>query len=281
MRPRFLVLLEPWLGSLTPLLVPGYVFMLVLGAVLGSILIVDRARRVGFDPRDTLSVLMYTYAMGLAGAGAVPLLQALLSWIEGGGFGAKTGIAAYGGLVGGAAGTWLALKRRGFGGAAIRRFFDAGAPAVALGIFFARVGCFLAGCDYGSPTSSALGVSFPEGSHAWADHLARGWISPSAAASLPVHPTQLYEAAAGLGLWALVTVTRERTRFAVLAVGYAILRSFIEVFRGDASRGHVGPLSTSHVFALVTSLVVGLLWIHARRNAQRAETTASSEAVLS
>jgi prolipoprotein diacylglyceryltransferase len=50
-----------------------------------------------------------------------------------------------------------------------------------------------------------------------------------------------------------------------LVVGYGVLRSLIELLRGDASRGHVGPLSTSQLLALVTVTLTVAMWrLHAR-----------------
>jgi phosphatidylglycerol:prolipoprotein diacylglycerol transferase len=50
----------------------------------------------------------------------------------------------------------------------------------------------------------------------------------------------------------------------------AVTRSIIEVFRDDADRGTVGPLSTSQFLGLVTGLVaVGMLMLLARRRELR------------
>jgi phosphatidylglycerol:prolipoprotein diacylglycerol transferase len=114
-------------------------------------------------------------------------------------------------------------------------------------------------CDYGTPTSSFVGTAFPRWSHAFRDHLARGWLDSSATSSLPVHPTELYEAGVGLALFFAVRAMKPNkrgARFVALVIAYALARSVIELVRGDASRGHVGALSTSQVFALVTSAIV-------------------------
>jgi phosphatidylglycerol:prolipoprotein diacylglycerol transferase len=268
MRPRLVEMLAHWLGaSLAQLLVPGYAFMLGLGALLGAVIAVDGARREGYSRTLALSALMVAYASGLAGAFAVPAGQALLAWIGGGKLAAPTGFAAYGGLVGGTLGgaLWLRLRAAHVD---VWRFLDVCAPSLALGVFFARIGCFLAGCDYGAPTGSALGTTFPPFSHAFRDHLARGWIDASAPASLPVHPTQLYEAAAGLGLFFVVRAIhspKRGARFITFVVGYALVRSMIEVVRGDASRGHVYALSTAQIFAVVTSAVALACFARANR----------------
>ena len=66
---------------------------------------------------------------------------------------------------------------------------DAASPAAALGYGVGRIGCLISGDgDYGKPTTLPWGMSFPHG------------IEPT---FVPVHPTPLYELAAGLviGWW--------------------------------------------------------------------------------
>ena len=258
------MLLEPWLGSLAALAVPSYAVMLVLGSLLGAIVIVDEARRLGFSRRDSLGVLSVAYACGLAGAYLVPAVQGVVAWSEQGRFVAPTGMAAYGGLIGGVVGGSVVLAR-------MRRpiwaFLDAAAPALGLGYFFARLGCFSAGCDYGRITTSRFGITFPAGSYAFRDHVASGVLSPDASSSLPVHPTQLYAALSGVVLYLLVRAMRptgDGRRFVAVVIGYAVARSVIELVRGDASRGHVGALSTSQILAIVTVLVTLAAWRRAR-----------------
>jgi phosphatidylglycerol:prolipoprotein diacylglycerol transferase len=264
MRPRLVSFLEPWLGSLAGLLVPSYAVMLVLASILGAIVIVDEARRAGFSRRDSLAVLSAAYVGGLAGACAVPFAQAVVAWAQGGRLAAPTGMAAYGGLIGGVLGGSVVLAR-------MRRpiwaFLDASAPALGLGYFFARLGCFSAGCDYGKVTSSRFGVTFPAGSYAFRDQVAAGVLSPDAPASLPVHPTQLYAALSGVALYLVLRAmpaSGDGRRFVALVIGYGLARSGIELLRGDASRGHVGLLSTSQMLAVVTVLVTLAAWRHAR-----------------
>lgn len=260
MRPRFVTLLEPWLGTFAALLVPGYAFMLVLGSLLGAIVIVDEARRAGFKRRDALAVLTVAYGCGLAGACLVPIVQGLALWAERGRFNPPTGMAAYGGLIGGVTGGTIVLARMRL---PIWSFLDASAPGVGLGYFFARLGCFSAGCDFGKVTTSRLAVTFPHDSYAFRDQVAAGRLSVDAASSLPVHPTQLYAALSGVVLYLVLRAMPNHgdgRRFVVLVVGYGVTRSVIELFRGDASRGFVGPLSTSQLLAVLTMLLTLALW---------------------
>src|SRR5262249_20692110 len=136
---------------------------------------------------------------------------------------------------------------------------DFAAPALCIGLAITRVGCFLAGCDFGRPWTGPWAVSFPAGSPAFTEQTLAGLLPAGATQSLPVPPTQLYESIAGLALLALaIAVLRRRVAwgqpFAAVVVGYAVLRFAIEIVRADSGRGFVGPLSTSQLIAIVTGI---------------------------
>ena len=131
---------------------------------------------------------------------------------------------------------------------------------IPLGHAFGRVGCFFYGCCYGRLSGSALAVSFPRGSPAWHEQLSAGLISSTAQQSLPVLPTQLFEAAANLALFAALFLFFRRFRRGTMAfylIGYALIRFGMEVLRGDP-RAAVGPFSISQTISLVL-LVAGVL----------------------
>ena len=120
-----------------------------------------------------------------------------------------------------------------------------------LGHACGRIGCFFYGCCYGRLSESALAVSFPRGSPAWGEQLEHGLIDSTALRSLPVLPTQLFEAAALLVLFALVLAIYLRTRryaAGVYLVGYAFIRFGLEYLRGDP-RAAVGPFSISQTIS--------------------------------
>jgi phosphatidylglycerol:prolipoprotein diacylglycerol transferase len=65
--------------------------------------------------------------------------------------------------------------------------------------------------------------------------------------TLPIHPTQLYESLAQLTLFVLLLIARRYRRFhgqilALYLIGYAIIRTTVELFRGDAERGTLHKL---------------------------------------
>jgi prolipoprotein diacylglyceryltransferase len=135
-----------------------------------------------------------------------------------------------------------------------------------------RLGCFLNGCDYGFTTSSFVGLRFPRGTPAADMHTTLGWVRPGAS-SLPVHPTQLYEAAVGLGA-ALIAWFWIRTR--VKAGGafvgwlgiYATGRFLVEFLRADASRALMPGLTNGQIASmLILALLVLVCLSHRFRHA--------------
>ena len=110
---------------------------------------------------------------------------------------------------------------------------------------FGRIGCFFAGCCYGIPTDSFLGVQFP--------HL------PG-----PVHPTQLYEAAFLFILSFIMLMLYVKKNFqqnmGVYLISYGIFRFLIEYIRGDERGSFVGDLSPSQFWSIVM-VVVGIVLI--------------------
>jgi phosphatidylglycerol---prolipoprotein diacylglyceryl transferase len=136
---------------------------------------------------------------------------------------------------------------------------DAGAPAMALGEGFSRVGCFLSGCCYGIPSNGPWSVTFPSVGFAYRDQLARGLVAPGATHSLPVHPVQLYSAALAFGaalmlLRLVLRPHREGTAFFGFLVFYGSLRLLMAPLRQEA-------LLSMKLFSVgfIVAGVVGLL----------------------
>jgi phosphatidylglycerol:prolipoprotein diacylglycerol transferase len=135
---------------------------------------------------------------------------------------------------------------------------------VPVGLTFGRMGCTLAGCCFGKAWDSSWALSFPGQSPAseaqWKDKLLQQPSEPS----LPVHPTQLYEALASLAIAAFLTLyLHERKRYdgqiflAFMAL-YAGARFVIEFFRDDDRGGLLG-LSTSQLIGLILIGIAGYL----------------------
>lgn len=180
------------------------------------------------------------------------------------------GYAYYGGfLLAVPTGLWFLRRRK----MPIWKVADLASWGIALGLVFGRAGCFLAGCCFGDVTPSAVGIAFPRHSPAWDKHLSQHSITDLAAHSLPVHPTQLYEAIACFVIF-LVCLWRYRKGpkfdgevFFLFMLQYAIFRFAVEFLRAD-DRGEWlgGALSTSQLISLplllwsVVALARGRAW---------------------
>jgi phosphatidylglycerol:prolipoprotein diacylglycerol transferase len=151
----------------------------------------------------------------------------------------STGFVFFGSLLA-VVGGWVWLSRR--YGVAFGELTDLGLTWMGLGHAFGRLGCFMAGCCWGGPTDGPTGVRFPEDSVV---HLVEPALRVGTH-TVSLHPTQLYEAAGLLVLLAILLAFRVRRGIEArwrqasrYALGYGLLRLFVEMFRGDASRGFV------------------------------------------
>jgi len=116
-----------------------------------------------------------------------------------------------------------------------------------------RLGCFFGCCCYGKPTDSAVGLAFPR-TH-----------------GVKVHPSQLYEITA-LILIALILLYIKRKQqfkgqlFVLYVIFYALIRSFLELFRGD-KRGFIidDVLSHSQFIALLLVSIAIVFYIRLKK----------------
>jgi len=118
------------------------------------------------------------------------------------------------------------------------RFADGFAPSVGIGIAIARVGCFMHGCCFGTFCSLPWGVSFPRDTYIYQFHADLGVLPPGAEHSLPIHPLELYFAAAGLTITAVALWLRARKRYdgevaLVSLVVFSTSTAALEFLRAD------------------------------------------------
>jgi len=186
------------------------------------------------------------------------------------------GLTYYGGFLGAtAAAVWL-LRRDKF---PFWKAADMAGFAIPLGLAFGRMGCLLAGCCFGAQSSLPWALSFPPRSPASEEQAKNHLLESVRMWSNPVHPTQIYESAASLGIaavllfWLLPRKKYDGQVFAGFLVLYAVARFVIEILRRDA-RGGAGGLSTSQLIGL--GLVAGAVAIHRLRGMRRAAEPARS-----
>ncbi|MDX2024217.1 MAG: prolipoprotein diacylglyceryl transferase [Deltaproteobacteria bacterium] len=286
--PSAAVFKEEWVA----LPIFSYGVMLGTSLVVGWYLVMKLAKQDGITADQAGAIYMWTAIWAMVGARILYVLTNLndftgladaLSLHKG-------GMVAYGGMIGGFCASWYGCRRRRI---PLLQWADVSAPAVVLGTGITRLGCLLYGCDFGRPSDVPWALAFPNGSAAWDRHIRLGLITPDAAASLPVHPTQIYESLVGFALFGLLMWLRKRRTFSGQVflgwvLGYGTLRPLLELLRDDDQRGNVGPLSTSQ-FIGVVSVVLGLglaVWLYqqhkrdpeSRRYWQRPAARAGSSA---
>lgn len=135
------------------------------------------------------------------------------------------------------------------------RMLDIMAVTTCLVHIFGRTGCFLAGCCYGKPTDSVLGVTFTDPA-CYAEPL-----------GTPLFPAQVMEATYIFLVMLLLLALKKKRRFygqlfLIYLMLYAAGRFVLEFFRGDAGRGFIMEryLSHSQFIALCVLGVVGFVY---------------------
>jgi phosphatidylglycerol---prolipoprotein diacylglyceryl transferase len=140
----------------------------------------------------------------------------------------RGGLVYYGGLVGATLTGVLYLRARRL---PLWKVADIFAPSVALGYVFGRIGCLMNGCCYGRACDLPWAIRFPKD-------------NPLHPPTYPVHPTQIYGSLLNLGFYLALAWLYRRKKFdgqvfATYLMGYALLRSFVELFRGDYPANHL------------------------------------------
>lgn len=138
------------------------------------------------------------------------------------------GFALYGGLILAVFTAWVVCR---FMQLDLWLVADAVVPGLGIGIAVSRIGCFLNGCCFGIYTDLPWGVTFPPGSPANPLPIAGNGFSSlfQSFASMPVHPTQLYELGAALLGTALALIIMKRQKndgiaFLVFVLWFSMFR---------------------------------------------------------
>jgi phosphatidylglycerol:prolipoprotein diacylglycerol transferase len=194
----------------------------------------------------------------------------------------QSGLVFYGGLFGGfIAGIGYMLYCR----VPLLPMGDIAMPWLPLGIAITRLGCFLNGCCWGTPSDLPWAIAFPKDCPTWDHHEELGLISGDSPYSLPVHPTQLYNLFGQLVVFLILLWMYRRLRAGgskryegivlfTFPLLYGIVRFTTEIFRGDSAR----PLLDMTVSQIVSLLLIGfalvgyvLLWCFRWRHQRDSE----------
>jgi phosphatidylglycerol:prolipoprotein diacylglycerol transferase len=246
--------------------VRSYGLLLAVAFLVGTWLGLKEARRLGLDEDKLVTVILVTLIASVLGARALYVLEhveefqhqwrsALAIW--------EGGLTFYGGIVAGTAAGLIAARRMGL---PIWTTADALAPSVALGTMFGRVGCFLNGCCYGRPTSLPWGVTYPPDSFAGLEF-----------GDVPIHPSQLYFALAGLLMFTALWAMRKRVvirgqLFWIFILMFTVVRivlDFTRAYEPTAVLAHLGGLDVteSQLTSLAMALFGALMLVRLKRAA--------------
>ncbi len=144
------------------------------------------------------------------------------------------------------------------------KVLDLAAVAIPIAHAFGRFGCLSAGCCHGKATEGSWGI------------ILNSELVEPRLRGIPLHPTQIYEAASLLALFLYLSWRRRRKKFdgelaLTYVIAYSIIRSVIEIFRGDSIRGFVidGWLSMSQFISALAIVAAIGAWILRKQTAAR------------
>jgi phosphatidylglycerol:prolipoprotein diacylglycerol transferase len=221
----------PEIFHIGPFVLRSFGLMLALSFLAGIVYIRRRALRENVDVNFVLNLAFLVIFAGILGA---RVFYVVFHWSDfsdnpfsafnpfGSGQFGIAGLNLYGGIVFAIFTTiWYVRRKK----QSLWQIVDIFSPAVALGIFIARIGCFLNGCCYGIPGDLPFCVAFPEGS-----------IPHAHFGDQPLHPTQLYSSLYGLLLFLILHQVDKRKKFmgatfALLLMSEAVFRFAIEYIR--------------------------------------------------
>jgi phosphatidylglycerol:prolipoprotein diacylglycerol transferase len=229
--------------------------LVALGALAGLWVFRRELARSGL-PDAAMDAAVYGLVGGLLGAKLLYVFEHLDEATFLSLFLDRGGMSWFGGFAGGLAAGFATIRAKRWPMLAV---LSAATPALAVGQMLGRVGCFLVGDDYGSPTSLPWGVAFPKG------------LPPTTES---VHPTQVYEAIfLAILAWVLIRWRRrglsDRTvlgRYFLLAGAFRFGLEFLRV-----NTRVLGPLTVAHMFAIAV-VVLGVALLVSVANQPRARS---------
>lgn len=265
--------MHPVLFQLGPLRLYSYGFLIALGGLASARFWWVRRERMGLRSEDDFWRLLNAILVGGFLGGRVMFMfeytrpfsadfwRAAVSFSQ--------GFSVMGAFIGVLAGIWWAARAAKAPLASVLDYVCAAAP---LWHAFGRLGCFMAGCCYGRPTDVPWAVRFTA---------PLSMIEP-ALRGVPVHPTELYEAAGDAALAALLIlivlprVEQSRQKPGTAAVlyflGYSVIRFITEFFRGDVVNiPGVGLTAAQVMSVLMAAAAVAVYLYNARRQAAAPE----------
>ncbi|MCU0229453.1 MAG: prolipoprotein diacylglyceryl transferase [Bryobacterales bacterium] len=241
---------------------PSYGLFVALGFLVGMMVTRALANRRGLDSEFIVGAALYTALVGLAGAKLALILQDFsyysrnpeqlfsLNMLQSAGI-------FYGGVIAGLLFfVWYFQKHR----MPIAASADCLAPGLAIGHALGRLGCFFGGCCFGEVCDRPWAVTYTNAAVRDFSNVPLG---------VPLHPTQLYEAATEFTVFLILWLAFGRLSQPGRILGLFLVlsstgRFVVEFFRAhDAASPFGWALSTAQWTAL--ALIVLGVWLLQRR----------------
>jgi len=238
-----------------------YGFFIAMAFLAGLLVAKAEAKRLGEAPDRLTDLCFYVLIAAIVGSRLFyvtinPRLflsdpfEILKIW--------KGGLVFYGGFIAAAATTIVYLKHQQM---SLWRTADIVTPSLAMGQTLGRLGCFFAGCCYGTACDLPWAVTFRHPDS----------LSPI---GTPLHPSQLYHALGNLFIFGVVWYFRPLKKFNgqlfwMYVLLYGVIRTFLEVFRGDF-RGYMlwGILSVSQMIGCIMGGIAVVMMVILSRGAR-------------
>jgi len=240
--------------------------MVALAFLLGLAITVRLARRSGLNAELVTNLTVYVALAGMLGAKLLMVVfgwnrymanpRELFSWDT-----LQAAGVYQGGLILGLVTAYLYMRHQGL---PLLSTADAFAPGIALGHGIGKIGCFAAGCCWGTPTSVPWAVKF---------HDPAAMALTGVPIEIALHPAQLYESGAELLVFGFLYWRFGRPHAPGQIIGMYLVVSSVLRFMIEFTRNHEQalpfglPLSITQWIAIVLAAAGAVLLARARRPA--------------
>lgn len=220
------------LFGIGPLEIHSYGLMLAISFLVGIYFSMHRARKQNIDPNKIIDLSVVIVISAILGARFLYVIFHLEEfkghWLDtinpfqSSGQIGIAGLTMLGGFIAAVVFSMLFLNVKKLPALKIA---DIVVPALGLGIFITRIGCFLNGCCFGVPTELPWGMVFPHDSPA-------GYFFPDQ----HIHPAQLYSSLYGLLIFGGILLFERIKKFDgfllyLFFIFYGISRFTVDIFR--------------------------------------------------
>jgi len=231
---------HPFAFPIGPLEITGFGLAVLLAFAISQTIAQRELARRGHDPEPVVDLILAAVLGTIVGG---KLYYAFLT----GDFGtllSRAGLVFWGGFMGAVLFVAVTIRVKKLN---VLQIADVAGICIAAGYAVGRTGCWAVGDDYGRPWDGPLATAFPEGappSSAYNMATQFGVDLPAGVSPetiLAVHPTQLYETAMGLVMFAILWRLRDHRHaagwlFGVYCVLAGVERFIVEIFRAKDDR---------------------------------------------